>query len=261
MIRPTYNHTNGLPAIFQYHEPFYIMCGRYTLTKSGKTLQAHFAFMDTEAPHQARYNIAPTQTAPVVISRNNKRECLPMRWGLVPSWAKDEKFGARMINARAETIWGKPSFKESFKTKRCLVPADGFIEWKNTGGGKQPHYITLRNNELFAFAGIWSQWKKGDGLLWTFSIITTDCNALVEPIHPRMPVLLAPENYDGWLDPASEPATLQSLLTPFSADQMQRIEISREINSAKNDRAECLRPTSMHNDLRAGMQRPLFLNE
>ncbi len=218
------------------------MCGRYTLTKSGKTIQSHFAFMVEDIAHKQRYNIAPTQTAPVVMLHENKRECLLMRWGLVPSWAKDEKFGSRMINARSETIREKPSFKESFKTKRCLVPADGFIEWENIDGGKQPHYITLQNNELFAFAGIWSEWKKEGVLLSTFSIITTHCNSLVQPIHPRMPVILSHEDHDTWLDTSSEPNMLQSLLTPFSSDRMQRIKISRDINSAKNDRAECLQP-------------------
>jgi putative SOS response-associated peptidase YedK len=165
-----------------------------------------------------------------------------MRWGLIPAWAKDEKFGARMINARAETIREKPSFKDSFKARRCLVPADGFIEWEDTEGGKQPHYITLLNKELFAFAGIWSEWKNNGDLWWTFSIITTDCNSLVQPIHPRMPVILSPETYDTWLDASQDASALQSLLTPFPAQSMQRIVISREINSAKNDRAECLLP-------------------
>ncbi len=205
-------------------------------------MQSHFAFMETGVPHKQRFNIAPTQTAPVIMLREGKRECLFMRWGLVPSWARDEKFGPRMINARAETIREKPGFKDSFKMKRCLVPADGFIEWKNTEGVKQPHYITLKNDGLFAFAGIWSEWKKAGGLLWTFSIITTDCNSLVQPIHPRMPVILSSDNYDTWLDTSSGPNTLQSLLAPFPSDRMQRIEISRKINSAKNDRAECLLP-------------------
>jgi len=218
------------------------MCGRYTLTKSGKTMQAHFAFMADDVAHKERYNIAPTQTAPVVLLREGKRELYSMRWGLIPAWAKDEKFAARMINARAETIQEKPSFKDAFKTKRCLVPADGFIEWEQTEEGKQPHYITMRNNTLFAFAGLWSQWKKEGGLLWTFSIITTHCNSLVQPIHQRMPVILPAEKYNAWIDSASDANTLQSLLMPFPADQMQRIAISREINSAKNDRAECLRP-------------------
>lgn len=218
------------------------MCGRYTLTKTGKTIQSHFAFMDLEVPHKERYNIAPTQTAPVVILQKGQRESHLMRWGLIPSWAKDEKFGARMINARAETIQEKPSFKNSFKAKRCLVPADGFIEWKNTEGGKQPHYITLRNKELFAFAGIWSEWKNNEIVSRTFSIITTHCNSLVEPIHHRMPVILSTENYSAWLNTSSEANILQSLLTPFSADSMERVAISREINSAKNDRAECLLP-------------------
>jgi len=218
------------------------MCGRYTLTKPAKTIQSHFAFMESKIPHKQLYNIAPTQQAPVVMLREGKRELLLMRWGLIPPWSKDEKMGSRMINARAETIQEKPSFKNSFKTKRCLVPADGFIEWENTEGGKQPHYITLQNNALFAFAGIWSEWKKDGGFLWTFSIITTDCNSLVQPIHHRMPVILYPENYNTWLDASSETNALQSLLTSFPADQMERIAISREINSAKNDRAECLRP-------------------
>jgi len=218
------------------------MCGRYTLTKTGKTIQSHFAFMVEDIAHKQRYNIAPTQTAPVVMLREGQRELCHMRWGLVPSWAKDEKFGSRMINARSETIQEKPSFKECFKTKRCLVPADGFIEWENIGGEKQPHYITLQNKGLFAFAGIWSAWKKGGGLLSTFSIITTHCNSLVQPIHPRMPVILSHADYDTWLDASSETNTLQSLLTPFRSDRMQRVKISREINSAKNDRAECLQP-------------------
>jgi putative SOS response-associated peptidase YedK len=220
------------------------MCGRYTLTKTGNTIQSHFAFMAENIAHKQRYNIAPTQTAPVVMIRENKRECLLMRWGLVPSWAKDEKFGSRMINARAETIREKPSFKDSFKTKRCLVPTDGFIEWENIGGEKRPHYITLQNKGLFAFAGIWSEWKKGGGLLSTFSIITTHCNSLVQPIHPRMPVILSHEDYDTWLDASSETNALQSLLTPFSSDRMQRMKISRAINSAKNNRADCLQSSA-----------------
>lgn len=218
------------------------MCGRYTLTKAGKTIQSHFSFMNINIPHKERYNIAPTQQAPVILLKEGEREWLLMRWGLIPSWAKDEKFGSRMINARAETIHEKPSFKASFKSKRCLVPADGFIEWEQTDDGKQPHYVTLRNNEIFAFAGIWSEWKNNGAILWTFSIITTHCNSLVEPIHPRMPVILSPENYNAWLDPSSDANALQSLLTPFPSEQMGQIEVSREINSAKNDRAECLRP-------------------
>lgn len=221
------------------------MCGRYTLTKTGKIIQSHFSFMETDSPHNPRYNIAPTQTAPVVLLQQGQRQLSFMRWGLIPHWAKDEKFGSKMINARAETVQEKPSFKDSFKTKRCLVPADGFIEWEQTEGGKQPHYITMRNNALFAFAGIWSEWENNGGLLRTFSIITTLCNPLVRPIHPRMPVILSPKNYDTWLTGAKA-NTLQSLLMPFPAGSMQRDAISTEINSAKNDRAECLLPITGH---------------
>ena len=148
-----------------------------------------------------------------------------------------------MINARAETIQEKASFKQSFKSKRCLIPADGFIEWEKTATGKQPHYFTLKDNGLFAFAGIWSEWEKDDELLKTFSIITTERNSLVQPVHHRMPVILAPEDYALWLAPSSDAKSLQSLLAPLAASLMERVAISSDINSAKNDRADCLRPT------------------
>jgi putative SOS response-associated peptidase YedK len=219
------------------------MCGRYTLTKPVKTIRSHFGQIEFNFDHKERYNIAPTQECPVVAVQEGNRQLLAMRWGLIPPWATDQSMAAKMINARAETIQEKPSFKQSFKTKRCLVPADGFIEWKKTLSGKQPHYFTRRDKELFAFAGIWSEWKKDGGFLWTFSIITTDCNALVQPIHHRMPVLLAPDDYETWLDATSDAKTLQSLLAPFPANLMETIAISPEINSAKNDRAECLQQT------------------
>ncbi|GJL77733.1 MAG: DUF159 family protein [Nitrospinaceae bacterium] len=199
--------------------------------------------MEIKFDHKARYNIAPTQKCPVVTVQEENRELAAMHWGLIPSWAKDDKMASRLINARAETVHEKPSFKESFKTKRCLVPADGFIEWKKNESGKQPHYFTLRDEALFAFAGIWSEWKKDGGSLRTFSIITTDCNSLVQPIHHRMPVILAPGDYKVWLAPASDLKTLQSLLAPFPADLMKRVAVSPEINSPKNDRMECLQRT------------------
>jgi putative SOS response-associated peptidase YedK len=219
------------------------MCGRYTLTKPAKSIQSHFGQIEFKFDHKERYNIAPTQECPVVVVREGHRELMPLRWGLVPPWARDETMASKMINARAETIQEKPSFRQSFKNKRCLVPADGFIEWGKTQSGKQPYYFTRRDNELFAFAGIWSEWKKDGVSLWTFSIITTDCNSLVQPIHHRMPVILAPGDYETWLNAASNAKTLQSLLAPFPANLMEKIAVSQEINSVKNDRMECLQRT------------------
>ncbi|MDA0691597.1 MAG: SOS response-associated peptidase [Nitrospinae bacterium] len=219
------------------------MCGRYTLTKPAKSIQSHFGQIEFNFEHRERYNIAPTQECPVIAVQQGNRQLLAMRWGLVPPWARDETMAAKMINARAETVQEKPSFKQSFKTKRCLVPADGFIEWKKTASGKQPHYFTRKGKGLFAFAGIWSEWEKDGVLLWTFSLITTACNALVQPIHHRMPVILAPDDYETWLNAAFDAKTLQSLLTPFPANLMEMIAVSQEINSAKNDRMECLQRT------------------
>jgi putative SOS response-associated peptidase YedK len=220
------------------------MCGRYTLTQPAPSIRSHFGQLEFDFDHQERYNIAPTQECPVIVVRKNNRQLLGMRWGLVPPWAKDEESASRMINARSETIQEKPSFRQSFKTQRCLVPADGFIEWKKNQSKKQPHYFTRRDKELFAFAGIWSEWEKTGSPLQTFSIVTTDCNALVRPIHHRMPVLLSPDDYEVWLSADSDVKTLQSLLTPYPANLMETIAISQKINSPKNDSAECLRQTN-----------------
>jgi len=221
---------------------FKTMCGRYTLTQALQAIKIHFFPLAISMDHLPRYNIAPTQEVPVVMAANGKRELAAMRWGLIPPWATEKKPGSPMINARAETVHEKPGFRQSFKNKRCLIPADGFIEWVKTGKDKRPQYITLKSGELFAFAGIWSEWKKDGGVLWTFSIITTECNALLQPVHERMPAILAPSDYDAWLAPSSTPADLHSLLRPFPSDAMQMYPIAPEINSPKNDHAECLRP-------------------
>jgi putative SOS response-associated peptidase YedK len=216
------------------------MCGRYTLTKPLVEIKFHFSPLLIQLDFQQRFNIAPTQQLPIVIQQDQQRQLVPMIWGLVPSWAKDKSFGARLINARGESVHEKPSFRDSFKQKRCLVPADGFIEWAKQGMEKIPHYIQLKNQGLVAFAGIWSEWKKQNTHLITYSIITTQANDLLLPIHDRMPVILSPQDYNSWLDPKTDQETLCSLLVPFPEDLLTVRQISKSVNSAKNDQPEVL---------------------
>ena len=163
-----------------------------------------------------------------------------MRWGLIPSWSKDPKTHFLLINAKAETIQEKPSFRSSFKSRRCLVPTDGFYEWAKKDNGKVPYWIYLADGGLFAFAGIWSEWGKGDDSLRSFSIITTEANSKLKAIHQRMPVILDPRNYDHWLDSSqNDPA---SLLNAYPSELMAYHEVSLRVNSPKNDDPECLAP-------------------
>ena len=176
------------------------MCGRYTLAKPLKGIQSHFGPLHINLEYRPSYNIAPSQLSPVVINNSEQRELTAMKWGLVPSWAKDEKM--KLINARSETAHEKPSFKNSLRNKRCLIPADGFLEWRGTE--KQPCYIYLKDQALFAFAGLWSTWNSPEGVsLNTYSILTTAANEKLTPIHARMPVILPSEQYETWLAPDS----------------------------------------------------------
>jgi len=216
------------------------MCGRYTLTKPLKTIISHFEAQSFKGEYLERYNIAPTQSMPVVVSPDGERKIEIMRWGLIPSWSKDPKTHFLLINAKAETIQEKPSFRSSFKSRRCLVPTDGFYEWAKKDNGKVPYWIYLAGGGLFAFAGIWSEWGKGDDSLRSFSIITTEANSKLKAIHQRMPVILDPRNYDHWLDSSqNDPA---SLLKAYPSDQMAYHEVSLKVNSPKNDDPECLAP-------------------
>src|SRR6266581_7250696 len=196
------------------------MCGRYTLTIDIKTIAEKFgvpASLDTSP----RYNIAPTQEV-VGILRNGTSHLALLRWGLIPSWAKDESIGSRMINARAETLAEKTSFKGLLRSKRCLVIADGFYEWKSVNGSKTPMYITLKSGEPFAFAGLWDIWKSPDGQqIRTCTIITTEPNELVASIHDRMPVILSADAREEWLDTSVQDVNaLLPLLGPYPADEM-----------------------------------------
>ena len=223
------------------------MCGRYTLTSKGDEVALLFDLSEIPSfpPH---YNIAPTQEAAVVRvpAPGAPRHLDFLRWGLVPYWADDPKIGNRMINARSEGVADKPAYRSSFRKQRCLIPTDGFYEWKKDGKLKQPYHIRRADRRPFAFAGLWSRWRPKEGgsqPLDTFTILTTDANDLIRPLHDRMPVILAPADFDLWLDPAVEDRErLEPLLAPFDSEQMETYPVSRAVNSPANDLAACIEP-------------------
>ena len=224
------------------------MCGRYTQTKSGEAIAQTFGL--TSAPVvQPRYNIAPTQPVGAIAQTEDERAYRTFQWGLVPSWSKDPSIGSRMINARAETVAEKPSFRAPFKRRRCLIIADGFYEWQRTGSNrkKQPFYIQMEDQQLFGFAGLWERWQSGDGSdLETCTILTTEPNELMAPIHNRMPVILHPDDYDLWLDPDLQDGRhLQHLLQPYEPEDMQRYPVSTTVNSPRNETPECVEPVEV----------------
>lgn len=220
------------------------MCGRYSLSKSIKEIAEHFKTRLIEIGPWPRFNIAPTQSLPVVIGAREGLEIQLMKWGLVPHWAKDASMGSRMINARAETVAEKPSFRDAFKSKRCLIPCNGFYEWVTGENGKTPHYIHMKGGELFAFAGIWSEWTRGETPLQTYSIITTEANEYISPLHHRMPVILKPDQYQNWTDKTATKADLLAMLTPLREDALEYHPVSKLVNSPKNDSEECTVPAT-----------------
>lgn len=218
------------------------MCGRFALIVDASVLAEVF---EVARPKdlRPRFNIAPTQNVPIVrVTRDGARELAEIRWGLIPSWARDEKMGARMINARGETVAEKPSFRSAVTSRRCLVPASGFYEWTATADGKQPHFVHFTDARVFAFAGLWERWHKGaGGPLDTFTIITTEPNPVLAELHDRMPVILDPAVWSEWLEP--EPLRgerLQQLLAPHPAEGMEAYPVSRHVNSPRNDDPECI---------------------
>ncbi|MCA9169692.1 MAG: SOS response-associated peptidase [Planctomycetales bacterium] len=225
------------------------MCGRFTLHARLNLLLQQFSLeagADIAPQIVPRYNIAPTQNAAIVrwdVDRE-RRELALLRWGLVPSWAKELAIGNRMINARSETIAEKPSFRTAFKRRRCLVLADGYYEWQKTADGKQPFYIHRADERPFAMAGLWESWHTGqpDGVE-TFTIITTDACAQTAAIHDRMPVILDEPNYDLWLDPEfSGTAELQALLRPYRDDEIAADPVSTYVNSPRHEGPDCIAP-------------------
>jgi putative SOS response-associated peptidase YedK len=220
------------------------MCGRYKLTAQERWLSALFNLPPEDIDWVARWNIAPTQEVATVRqhSQDPRRLFGLMKWGLIPSWARDASFGPKAINAVAETAAEKPAFREPIRHRRCLIPADGFYEWKQGGGKvKQPYKIEMADGGVFAFAGLWDQWKSPDGReIKTCTILTTQANSLLKDIHHRMPVILKPEDYDLWLDPGvTSPAKVADLLKPFDARMMLKHPVSSAVNKVANDGPEC----------------------
>ena len=220
------------------------MCGRYSLTTPEEAMRRVFGYDGPLLNLPPRYNIAPTQILPVIRAESDGSGRLleRMRWGLVPSWAKDLSIGARLINARAETVADKPSFRSAFRKRRCLVPADGYFEWQKTGTDKQPWFIRMRSDDVFAFAGLWETWtdeSNGETVV-TYAIVTTEANDLTASIHHRMPVIVAPADYDAWLN--AEPEAANGLLRAFPSTEMVAHPVGKLVNNVGNDVAACLEP-------------------
>ncbi|MBN1305808.1 MAG: SOS response-associated peptidase [Anaerolineales bacterium] len=221
------------------------MCGRFTLTVDAADLQQAFSDFSFPAVYTARYNIAPTQPV-LAIANDNRNTADFFLWGLIPSWSRDPSIGSRLINARAETLGEKPAFRGSYKYHRCLIPADGFYEWKQQPGAanKIPYFIHMNDHRPFALAGLWDEWQSPDGShLKSCTIITTQPNQLLASIHNRMPVILPAEAYPRWLAPqAHTPDELNALLTPYPADRMAAYPVSTLVNKPANDLPELIQP-------------------
>ena len=223
------------------------MCGRFTLTVNPEELQQQFGLNEPPpAELVPRYNIAPSQAVAVVANTPDRKLEL-FQWGLIPSWAKDPKIGNKLINARAETLAEKPSFRTALKRRRCLVVADGFYEWKKEGTAKTPMYIQLKDGRPFAFAGLWEVWQPPDGsVIKTCTIITTEPNALLAGIHNRMPAILPPRAYDQWLTPGELPSIeAMALLGPYDPAEMKATPVSSRVNSPAVDTPELVLPLAV----------------
>ena len=218
------------------------MCGRFSFAVEDALIWERFGVRVRTAIYKARYHCAPTKQL-AVVSSSNPGELSFYRWGLIPFWAKDQSIGNRLINAKSETVTEKASFRNAFRNRRCLVPSDGFFEWRR-GTVKTPYRIHMKNNEPFAMAGIWDKWTAADGeIIYSFSILTTVPNALMQQIHERMPVILRREDEGKWLENTAE-KELQDLLKPYPAEEMEAYPISTLVNSPKNDRPEIFIPAS-----------------
>ncbi|MQF97910.1 MAG: SOS response-associated peptidase [SAR202 cluster bacterium] len=213
------------------------MCGRYSLVANLQDLEKRFSFSSGDLSLQARFNVAPTQSVLSITNNGSTNEPRFMKWGLIPRWSKDTKIASNMINARAETIDQKASFKEPFLKRRCLIPADGFYEWARNNGQKVPMRITLKSGEPFGLAGLWETWVSNNtDPITTCTIITTKANELMAPIHHRMPVILPKESEDIWLDPDNQdPKLLKELLAQYPSSDMEAYTVSTLVNSPGND--------------------------
>ena len=222
------------------------MCGRYRLSRRKQVVEEYFGAVSEDYEWSPRYNVAPSQSILTI----RQDACQPvrtlstLRWGLIPSWAKDPSVGYKTINARAETVATTTSFREPFTSQRCLIPADGFYEWRRSGKTKQPYCFEVNDGELFAFAGLWDRWRDPQGnVIESCTILTTTPNSLLSDIHDRMPVILRPDAYDLWLDPSlRDTISVSEMLRPFDAGLMRRYPVSNRVNHVLNDDADCAKP-------------------
>jgi putative SOS response-associated peptidase YedK len=225
------------------------MCGRFAQRTDAKRLAREFKVR--EVPEiEPRYNIAPTQAILSIRQAEDEREAVLLKWGLIPSWAKDPAIGAKLINARSETVMEKPSFRDAFKKRRCIVPADGFYEWQRTGGKKQPYFFQMRDERPFGFAGLWDRWKSQEGeVIETCTILTTEGNDILRPVHDRMPVILYPEDYELWLDDDLRQSDVrQELLRPFAAFEMNGYPVSVLVNNTRSQGAELVQNIEVNSE-------------
>ena len=226
------------------------MCGRYSLIADLGELARRFEFDGDWLTFDSSYNIAPTQEVLTLVGGESRRAGY-MRWGLIPSWAKDPSVGSRMINARAETVAERPAFRTALRRRRCLVLANGFYEWQKSGGHRRPMRVVLRSQEPFAFAGLWETWRDPEGkVVPSCTILTTEANDLLRPIHDRMPVILSRDSEDFWLDRGeNDPAALADVLKPYPANAMDAYEVSSLVNSPVNDGPEVIEPVAVRDGL------------
>ncbi len=225
------------------------MCGRYTLFSEKKEIEEIFDVDIDDDLFQTSYNIAPGSNNPVVLMpRPNVWDISSFRWGLIPSWADDEKVGYKMTNARAETLMEKSSYKKPFQRQRCLIPANGFYEWQTIYKEKTPFYVRTLDQDLFGFAGIYEKWTSADkkNVIYSYTIITTEANTLLQPLHDRMPVILERNDFDSWLDPVnSETDKLIKMLKPYPTERMSIYRVSADVNNAQNNSPKLILPTDV----------------
>jgi putative SOS response-associated peptidase YedK len=224
------------------------MCGRFTLKASRAKIQELIGSSKSLPLFEPRFNICPSQQvlAVRIEPERGEREGTMLKWGLIPSWAKEPSIGNNLINARADTIAEKPAFRSAFKKRRCIVLADGFYEWGQTGpGGKTPYYFQMKDGSPFALAGLWDRWEKGEEPVESCTLITTEANGIVEPVHDRMPVILEPHDYQRWLDPAEQRAeVLKALLRPLPDDWLVAHPVGKLVNNPRNETPRCIEPVS-----------------
>jgi putative SOS response-associated peptidase YedK len=217
------------------------MCGRYSLTRIQELMNRYDAYAEKDLDINPNYNISPSFIMPV-ITKNSPKKIQPMKWGLIPSWAKDPRIGYKMINARAESIKEKPSFKNSFRNRRCLVPATGFYEWKKDGDTKTPYYFKAKDDSIFSFAGLYDIWIDAEGKeILSYTIITTEPNEIMRPIHNRMPVILKRKDEDKWLDISSSDLEIISMLKPTENEMLESYQVSANVNRPQNNSEELIK--------------------